>query len=348
VQDDRAGGGMLHHEDFEVGRPLMLGGTTVTKDAIVAFARAYDPQPIHLDEEAAKTSLVGGLCASGYHTCAIMMRLLVDGLLGRAASLGSPGVDEVRWLKPVRPGAAVRLRYTPVEKRELGSRPDVGITKVLVELVDGDEQVLANWLTNQMTRRRTPGPAAAPTQSSATKSARAPLASLWDDAAVVAQPYPDLPFEDRRIGETTDAGRHTFSREDIVGFAKEFDPQPFHLDEAAAKASLFGGLCASGWQTAAFLIRGVITARQQASAAARAQGVELATYGPSPGCRNLRWLKPVFVGDSIEYRTRLADKVDLKSRPERGLLVSEAQGRNQHGEVVFAITTQMLAERRKR
>src|SRR5262245_52420604 len=108
---------MLHHEDIEVGKPLMLGGTTVTKEAIVGFARTYDPQPIHLDEEAAKASLVGGLCASGYHTCAIMMRLLVDGLLGNAASLGSPGVDEVRWLKPVRPGTEVRLRFTPIEKR---------------------------------------------------------------------------------------------------------------------------------------------------------------------------------------------------------------------------------------
>jgi len=347
VHDDRAGGGILYHEDIEVGTPLMLGGTTVTKEAIVAFARAYDPQPIHLDEEAAKKSIVGGLCASGYHTCAIMMRMLVDGFLGRVASLGSPGVDEVRWLKPVRPGEAVRTRYTPLEKRVLGSRPDVGITKVLVELIDGQDQVLANWLTNQLMRLRTP--AASPAQSSnakAAKAARNPLASLWDDA-VVAQPYPDLPFEDRRIGETTDVGRHTFSRDDIVGFASQFDPQPFHLDAEAAKASLFGGLCASGWQTAAFLIRGVITTRQQASTAARAQGVELATYGPSPGFRNLRWLKPVFVGDTIEYRMRVADKVDLKSRPERGLLVSEAQGRNQHGEVVFAITTQMLAERRK-
>lgn len=345
MHDDRASGGILYHEDIQVGTPLMLGGTTVTKDAIIAFAQAYDPQPIHLDEEAAKRSIVGGLCASGYHTCAIMMRMVVDGFLGRAASLGSPGVDEVRWLKPVRSGEAVRTRFTALEKRVLGSRPDVGITKVLVELVDGRDQVLANWLTNQLTRLRTPGPA--PAQASAAKAARNPIASLWDDAAVVAQPYPDLPFEDRQIGETTDVGRHTFSRDDIVGFASQFDPQPFHLDEEAAKASLFGGLCASGWQTAAFLIRGVITTRQQASAAARAEDVELATYGPSPGFRDLRWPKPVFVGDSIEYRTRVADKVDLKSRPDRGLLVSEAQGRNQHGEVVFAITTQMLAERRK-
>ena len=346
MHDDRAGGGILHHEDIEVGTPLMLGGTTVTKEAIVAFAQAYDPQPIHLDEEAAKRSIVGGLCASGYHTCAMMMRMVVDGFLGHAASLGSPGVDEVRWLKPVRPGEAVRTRLTPLEKRVLGSRPDVGITKVLVELIDSRDAVLANWLTNQLTRLRTPGPA--PVQAAAAKAARNPMPSLWDDATVTAQPYPDLAFEDRQIGETTDVGRHTFSRDEIIGFASQFDPQPFHLDEEAAKASLFGRLCASGWQTAAFLIRGIITTRQQASATAGAKGVRLASYGPSPGFRNVRWLKPVFVGDTIEYRTRVSDKVDLKSRPERGLLVNEAQGRNQHGEVVFAITTQMLVERRGR
>jgi acyl dehydratase len=345
VHDDKAGGGILYHEDIEVGRPLMLGGTTVTKEAIVAYARAYDPQPIHLDEEAAKRSLVGGLCASGYHTCAIMMRMVVDGFLGRAASQGSPGMDEARWLKPVRPGEAVRTRFTPIEKRVLGSRPDVGITKVLVELIDSGDAVLATWLTNQLTRMRTPS--AAPTQIAAAKGARSPLASLWDDAAAKVQPYPDLPFEDRQIGETTDVGRHTFSRDEIVGFARQFDPQPFHLDEEAAKSSLFGALCASGWQTAAFLVRGAVTTRQKASAAARAQGATLAAYGPSPGFRNIRWLKPVFVGDTIEYRTRVADKVDLKSRPERGLLVNEGQGRNQRGEVVFAITTQMLVERRR-
>jgi acyl dehydratase len=342
VHDGQARGSILHHEDIEVGKPLMLGGKTVTKDEIVAFARAYDPQPIHLDEEAAKQSIVGGLCASGYHTCAIMMRMVVDGFLGHAASLGSPGVDEVRWLKPLRPGAQVRTRFTPLEARVLGSRPDVGISKVLVELIDARDEVLANWLTNQLTRLRAPVSAAVKT--SAEKAARNPVVSLWDDTAATA--YPDLYFEDRQIGQTTDVGRQTFTRNDIIGFASQFDPQPFHLDEEAAKASLFGGLCASGWQTAAFFIRGLITTRQAASEAARASGVPLATYGPSPGFRNLRWFKPVFVGDTIEYRTRVSDKVDLKSRPDRGLLVSDVQGRNQKGEIVFAITTQMLVQRR--
>jgi acyl dehydratase len=131
-----------------------------------------------------------------------------------------------------------------------------------------------------------------------------------------------------------------------VDFAREFDPQAFHLDEQAGKASLFGGLCASGWHTAAIYIRSLVLARQAASAAPHAKGERLAVYGPSPGFRDLRWPKPVFVGDTIEFRARLASKRDLRSRPDRGLLVSEVQGRNQKGELVFVLTSQVMVERR--
>jgi acyl dehydratase len=177
------------------------------------------------------------------------------------------------------------------------------------------------------------------------RKAKTALPSLWDGPGPEGPPKPDGFFEDRVIGEITDLGQHTFGREEIIAFAREFDPQPFHLDEEAAEASLFGGLCASGWHTAAHFIRGVITARD--AAAAGAQGTRLAAYGPSPGFRNLAWYKPVFVGDTIRYRARLAEKIDLKTRPERGLLASLVQGCNQHGEIVFAVLSQILAERRK-
>jgi len=137
VQDTTspAPAGKIHHEDIEVGKRITVGNKLLTKEEIIAFGRAFDPQPMHVDEEAAKATLVGGLCASGWHTCAIMMRLLCDGLIGRMAGLGSPGVDEVRWRKPVRPGDVLSVRYTAQEKRMLASRPDVGVSKVLVELV---------------------------------------------------------------------------------------------------------------------------------------------------------------------------------------------------------------------
>ena len=154
-------------------------------------------------------------------------------------------------------------------------------------------------------------------------------------------------YEDLVEGETIDLGRITVSKEMITTFAREFDPFPFHLDEAAAKASLFGGLCASGWHTAALFIRGIITTRDKANAEALARGARLAAYGPSPGFRDLKWPKPVHVGDTVSYRMRLIEKIDLKSRPNRGLLASAVQGRNQKGEVVFAVMSLILADRRQ-
>jgi acyl dehydratase len=157
----------------------------------------------------------------------------------------------------------------------------------------------------------------------------------------------DLPFEDRVIGETADLGSHTFAREEIIAFAREYDPQPFHLDEAAARVSLFGALCASGWHTAAHFIRGVIVTRDAANVEAEVRGMRLATYGPSPGFRDLKWPKPVYVDDTVSYRMRLIEKIDLKSRPDRGLLAGAVQGRNQKGEIVFAVTSLVLADRRQ-
>jgi acyl dehydratase len=336
-------GDQLHHEDLAVGKPYAFGHKLVTEAEIIAFGRTYDPQPMHTDPEAAKATPVGGLCTSGWHTCAIMMRMVVDGILGRAASLGSPGVDEVRWKRPVRPGDVLSIRYTVQEKRVLSSRPDVGISKVLVEAVDANGAVPATWLTNQLTRVRQPASGPAPSRSPRTETPA--IRSLWDAPAGAGSP--DVFFEDAVIGETADLGSHTFTREEIVAFAREFDPQPFHLDEEAARTSLFGALSASGWHTAAHFIRGIISTRDKANAEALSRGMRLATYGPSPGFRDLRWLKPVYAGDTISYRLRLIDKIDLNSRPGRGLLASAVEGRNQNGEIVFAVTSQILADRRE-
>jgi acyl dehydratase len=345
VQDDLSHGRKLHHEDIELGKAYdNLGSKTVTKEEILAYGRAYDPQPIHVDEEAARHTLVGGLCASGWHTCAMMMRMVADGLLNHVASLGAPGVDEGRWMVPVRPGDTVTCRYTVLEKRDLASRPDVGISKVLVELLNQKGEIAANWRTNQLVRRRHPGRAQ---DAAAPRKPREPVASLWDAPGDASATRADLYFEDRQIGELTDLGSHTFDREEIIAFAREFDPQPFHLDEAAAKTSLFGGLCASGWHTAAYAVRGNIRSRLAGNEAARAKGVRLAAYGPSPGFRNLTWMKPAYVGDTLEYRGRLVEKIDLKSRPDRGIVATEIQARNQKGEVVFSVISQILAERRE-
>jgi acyl dehydratase len=116
-------------EDFTVGETAELGPLVVTADDIKAFAAAYDPQPMHLDENAAQNSVMGGLIASGLHTACLHMRLLVDGLLRHADGMGSPGLDEVRYLAPVRPGDRLCVHLEVIEMRTSKSRPEMGILK---------------------------------------------------------------------------------------------------------------------------------------------------------------------------------------------------------------------------
>ena len=153
-------------------------------------------------------------------------------------------------------------------------------------------------------------------------------------------------FEDLVIGTWVDLGAHTFTADDIKAFAEKYDPQPFHLDEAAAKDSLMGALCASGWHTASHYVGANIRNRLRVEAAAAARGETIARWGPSPGFQDLKWPQPVFAGDRVSYRQAIAAKVDLKSRPERGLAVFSGEGQNQKGELVFQVTGQILVPRR--
>ena len=125
---------MRYFEDFKPGDVIELGSRTISKESILAFAREFDPQPFHTDEEAAKRSIYGGLLASGWHTGSLLMRILNDGLLKDTASLGSPGVDELRWLKPVRPGDVLSARMTVLESIPSRSKPDRGLIRSLMEM----------------------------------------------------------------------------------------------------------------------------------------------------------------------------------------------------------------------
>ncbi len=123
-------------DDFVSGESFDLGTTTVSRDEVLAFGRRFDPQPFHVDEEAAKRSIYAGLIASGWHTVSMFMRLFVDALGNDSASLGSPGVDEVRWLKPVRPGDVLRARATVLEVVPSRSKADRGHMKWTYEFTN--------------------------------------------------------------------------------------------------------------------------------------------------------------------------------------------------------------------
>jgi len=125
---------LRHFEDFGPGDVIELGSRRITRESIIAFAKEFDPQVFHVDEEAAKQTIFGGLLASGWHTGSLLMRLLHDGLLSHTASLGSPGIDELRWVKPVRPGDTLSGRMTVLESIPSRSKPDRGMVRSLMEL----------------------------------------------------------------------------------------------------------------------------------------------------------------------------------------------------------------------
>lgn len=148
------------------------------------------------------------------------------------------------------------------------------------------------------------------------------------------------------VGERAELGRHTFTADGIKDFARRFDPQPFHLDEAAAARSHFGALCASGWHTASVWMRLMVQYHRGEDEARRTRGEAVATFGPSPGFRELKWLKPVYVGDTVTYATEVIEKRASNSRPDWGLMWIRNTGVNQKGEPVISFISVAFVERR--
>ena len=144
-------------EDFKVGEVHQLGEKRVDKDEIIAFAKQFDPQPFHVDEAAAQASMYGGLIASGWHTVALVMRMMCDSYMLDSASLGSPGIDNLKWLKPVRPGDTIRAQRSTLEVRASASRPEMGLVKTRWEVFNQDAEQVMTMEGYGMFRRRNPG-----------------------------------------------------------------------------------------------------------------------------------------------------------------------------------------------
>jgi acyl dehydratase len=144
----------LTFEDFPPGRLGTFGPHHVSREDILAFAAEFDPQPMHLDEGAAKRSMLNGLAGSGWHLCSIMMRMMFDGFIGRTASMGSPGVNEVRWLAPLRPGDDLLLDIDVTEARLSKSRPTTGIVTFKATVRNAGGEMLCEMVTPIIVRRR--------------------------------------------------------------------------------------------------------------------------------------------------------------------------------------------------
>ncbi|MCX7325582.1 MAG: MaoC family dehydratase [Hyphomicrobiales bacterium] len=321
----------LYLEDFAVGDVRSYGQQPVSADDIIAFASIFDAQDFHLDAEAAKSTFVGGLIGSGWHTSAIMMRIMAEAFLLDSAALGAPGIDELKWIRPVRPGDVLSVRHTVLEVKQSRSKPEIGLVRFRFEVMNQNAepvQEVTNWII--LGRR---GQLSAPSFRAPPAPWRyVPPATIGALLPPPGEARPIPMFDQLQIGERTELGSFTFTPDDIIAFAQAFDPQRFHLDEAAAKASLFGGLCASGWHTGAVWMRLMVANRRRVQ---RLMGDAMPRLGSSPGFKNLKWLKPVFAGDTISYSSTMAEKRASASRPGWGLVFHHNIGINQRGETVF-------------
>ena len=153
-------------------------------------------------------------------------------------------------------------------------------------------------------------------------------------------------FEDIKIGQRRELGSFTFTPERIKKFAAQFDPQPFHLDEEEGRKSLFGGLAASGWHIASVCMKLLVADGQRQAAEAAARGAAIATWGPSPGFRELRWIKPVLAGDTVSYASEVESLRTSESRPEWGILQARNTGTNQRGDLAFSLLATAFVPRR--
>jgi acyl dehydratase len=153
-------------------------------------------------------------------------------------------------------------------------------------------------------------------------------------------------FEDISVGDVFEVGRHTFTAEDIKGFARRFDPQLFHMDEAAAVSSIYGALCASGWHTAVAWMRLMADYRRRLDEDMLARGEPVAGIGPALGFRELKWLKPVYAGDTIDYKGEVIEMRPSNSRPHTGLMSFRSTGVNQNGVPVISFVSTTFVERR--
>jgi acyl dehydratase len=144
----------LTFEDFAPGHFGSFGPRHVPREEIIAFAAEFDPQPMHLDEDAARESMLRGLSGSGWHLCSLMMRMMFDGFIGRTASLGSPGVNEVRWLSPLRPGDDLMLDVEIVEARVSKSRPTTGLVTFKCTIRNKAGETLCDMVSPIIVKRR--------------------------------------------------------------------------------------------------------------------------------------------------------------------------------------------------
>ncbi len=316
-------------EDFEVGTSEAYGSMTIREDEMLAFAAEFDPQPMHLDPNSEQAARMGGVIASGWYTCSANMRLMADAFILGSAGLGSPGVSSLKWATPVRAGDRLTGQMHILDRKPSASKPDRGFVQYRFELHNQHGELALEQTNLIMMGRRQPG-TIEPVSSTIVR----PPPEVFETVANVER---FGPVEDIQPGMIVRFGEYTFIPEAMVRFAERYDPQAFHLSEEAGRNSHFGGLSASGWQTASAWMGTVIRFWQT-----REQEGPLPKRGPGFGFTDLQWIRPVLAGDVLTYYARILEARPSRSKPGWGIITQRNYAINQRGVPVFAFTGAVL------
>lgn len=321
-------------EDFKVDQVFLLGQQMVSRDEIVTFARRYDPQPVHIDDLAARNTILNGLAASGWHTCSMFMRLLCDGLLSRYRYAGLVAVTELKWRVPVRPGDALSGRVTCIGTDTVSRWPGLGVVTLSCEALNGHGQTVMSWHADVAFERH----------EHDRRDCRKPLDKARDSCvARIKKSHGIKYFEDVCVGDEIALGEYRFSSGDIEKFNNAYDPGSVHPAVVAATPA-----CASGWHVAAIWMQKLVRYYMRSAYALQADGRPVPQLGPSPGVRHMNWHRPVHAGDLLTFTAWAERKISRPVRPGWGLLIGGAEATNQRGEVVVSFYAQLLLECRDR
>lgn len=308
---------ILTFEDFPVGKSFEFGRYEISAAQIDSYAAQFDPE---LARGASGGSAVRPT-ASPLQLCAILMWMNFDGWMSGTAARGAPGVDEVLWLRPVRAGQVLRCCVSVLTARISRSKPELGFVQFRHELIDDLGKSVMTQTNSVMFARRghvDRGPDRATQKktewAASTSAASTAMPTIWTEKV---------------LGEHIGVGATEFSSESIVTFARAYDPQPFHVDEAAAKTGPFGALAASGWHTAAAWMNGYVQACHRSGA----------VPGRLVSITDLRWLRPAYAGDTVAWDFT---PVGVSSDDAAGAIVtSHNGGTNQNGVRVFEFAAKM-------
>lgn len=320
------------------GERLGLGTAVLGRDDIISFATEFDAQPFHLDDSAAETTLLGGMAASGWHTCVTVMGLLQRTLKGRALGVEPAGAEEIIWLKPVRPGDTLTASLVWGSRSCGACGERMGAFPVSIETINQHGDTVMRLRMDCLVRADGEGE-----REPSSRARECPLRKARA-ARVSRQPgdHGIKYFEHVAPGDEIDLGNYEFTPERIWRFRASYDgwAPPSQTDA--------GTLTASDWHITAAWMNCIVRYYGQHSQLFRNAGLPVPMLGPAAGVKHVRWHRPVRAGETISFRAWAERKIELASHEDWGLLVVGAEGIGGAGDLVVSFYPQMLLERASR